>query len=90
MNQKRHLRQAKYLEAGIWLVSMMKTFKVTSKKYHNSYGKPSMYPGMVIEGEGGLKKNNNSSKKEKNMDKAYNCNNEQILDNNTMVKLITQ
>ena len=51
MSQKRNLRQAKYLEAGIWLVSIMKTFKVTSKKYHNSYGKPSMNPGKLSKGK---------------------------------------
>ncbi len=90
MHQKQHLCQAKYPEAGIWLVSKMKTFKATGKNYHNSYRKPTMNPGEVIEGEGGLRKNNSSSKKEKNMDKAYDCINEQILDNNTMVKLQTQ
>ena len=51
MNQKQHLRQAKYQEAGIWLVSMMKTFMVTSKKYHNAYGKPSMNPGKLSKGK---------------------------------------
>jgi hypothetical protein len=43
----------------------MKTFKATGKNYHNSYKKPTMNPGEVIEGEGGLRKNNSSSKKEK-------------------------
>jgi len=53
---KAALASSKYPEAGNWLVSMMKAFKVTGKNYHNSYRKPSMNPGEVIEGERGLRK----------------------------------
>jgi hypothetical protein len=56
LNQKQHLRQAKYPEAGNWLASMMKAFKVTGKNHHNSYRKPSMNPGEIIEVERGLRK----------------------------------